>query len=214
MGGYQLELVSEFLDLGILLDPQLNFKKHITMIINKSRGVLAFIKRWSKEFNEPLITKRLYTSLVRPILEYGSIIWDPNMAYLKNNIESVQKQFLLFCLGNSTWNPNINLSPYTTRLSIIKLPTLESRRKMLNVAFLINLINGSVCSDFLLGHITFSISWRFTRNFIPLYLQIFHNSYANADPFRKLCIDFNNFYNLVDFSTNVNQIKRYNIVFK
>ena len=42
--GYQLELVDNFLDLGVLLDPKLNFILHITMTVNKARSVLSFIK--------------------------------------------------------------------------------------------------------------------------------------------------------------------------
>jgi len=37
--------------------------------VNKGMSVLGFIKRWSKEF-DPYTTNFLFTSLVRPILEY------------------------------------------------------------------------------------------------------------------------------------------------
>jgi len=36
-------------------------------MVNKARGVLAFIKRWSKEFDDPYVTKTLFILLVRPI---------------------------------------------------------------------------------------------------------------------------------------------------
>ena len=49
-GDYQLESVKTILDLGVLLDAKLEFSQHVTMTINKARGVLAFIKRWAKEF--------------------------------------------------------------------------------------------------------------------------------------------------------------------
>lgn len=213
LGDCQLELVKDILDLGVLLDSKLDFIKHITSMINKARGVLAFIKRWAKEFTDPEITKQLYTSLVRPIIEYGSIIWDPDYDVHINRIESVQKQFLLFCLGNSTWNPSIPLPPYSVRLERVKLPTLESRRKMLNITFLVNLLNGNVCSEFLLNNVKFNVPQRSTRNFTPLYLQVFHTNYANSDPFRRICKDFNEMYNFIDFSLSVNVIKRSIILF-
>lgn len=72
-----LDAVDTFLDLGILLDSRLNFRSHISLTVNKATGVLGFMKRWCKEFADPYVTKQLYTSLVRPILEYGSVIWDP-----------------------------------------------------------------------------------------------------------------------------------------
>ena len=64
-----LDRVFEIKDLGIILDPKLKFDSHISFMVNKAINVLGFIKRWSKEFNEPYTTKTLYPSLVRPIPE-------------------------------------------------------------------------------------------------------------------------------------------------
>lgn len=213
LGRHQLELVNFFLDLGILLDTKLNFISHINSTINKARGVLAFIKRWGKEFTDPYITKQLYTSLVRPILEYGSIIWDPQYNVHSDRIESIQKQFLLFCLRHLHWNPNIELPSYNSRLALIRLPTLKSRRTMLNVTFLVNLINGNTSSEFLLRNINFNVPHRPTRHFIPLYLQFIRENYADLEPFRRICRDFNLLYNFIDFSTNLNVIKCNIIIF-
>lgn len=207
LGDYRLEIVENFLDLGILLDNKLNFVSHITMMINKARGVLAFIKRWAKEFDDPYVTKQLYISLVRPILEYGSIIWDPYYNIHIQRIESVQKQFLLFCLRGLPWNPDINLPSYIDRLKLIKLPTLSSRRTMLNVTFMINIINGEVCSEFLVNNVTFNVPQRFSRHFKPLYVKHVSTNYAQADPLRRLFCEFNNLYEIIDFSLSTNVIK-------
>ena len=51
--GYELELVDNFLDIGVLLDPKLNFIPHITMTVNKARSV----KRWANESNDPYVNK-------------------------------------------------------------------------------------------------------------------------------------------------------------
>lgn len=213
LGGHQLEQVDVFLDLGILLDAKLSFTSHINMMVNKARGVLAFIKRWAKEFTDPYITKQLYTSLVRPILEYGSIIWDPQYNIHIDHIESIQKQFLLFCLRSLPWNPAANLPSYPSRLALIKLPTLESRRTMLNVSFLLNLIYGDVCSEFILRNISFNVPQRPTRYYQPLSIPYFRTNYANADPLRRICNNFNDLYQYIDFSLNVNVIKSNIILF-
>lgn len=176
------------------------------MTANKARGVLGFIKRWAKEFTDPYITKQLYMSLVRPILEYGSIIWDPVYKIHIESIESVQKQFLLFCLRGLPWNP-LNLPSYIGRLALIKLPTLKSRRTMLNVSFLVNLINGDICSDFLISNVTFNVPVRCTRYFHPISITFFRSNYANADPLRRICCEFNKLYQFIDFSVNTNVIK-------
>lgn len=144
---------------------------------------------------------------MRPILEYGSVVWDPCYAVHINNIESVQKQFLLFALRSLPWNSTVNLPPYTSRLALIKLPTLKSRRTMLNVTFLLNLINGDVRSELLLSRISFNVPQRPSRYFSILHLQYFRENYANSEPFRKICCDFNKLYTLIDFSSNVNLVK-------
>ena len=205
---YELESVDEFLDLGVLLDCKLSFNSHVIQIVNKAKGVLGFLKRWGKEFNDPYVSKHLFTSLVRPILEYASVVWDPQYEVHVKKIESVQKQFLLFCLRNLPWNPNINLPSYKSRLQLIDLPSLENRRKYMNIKFVINLVNGSINSEFLLRKIEFAVPIRSSRNFIPLKIKYFRTNYANFDPMRYTCNQFNIFYPYIDFSVNPIRIKR------
>ena len=202
-----LESVDLFSDLGILLDHRLNFRPHISMTINKAYGVLGFMKRWSKEFSDPYITKRLYTSLVRPILEYGSIIWDPCYTIHINFVESVQKQFLLFCLRGLGWNSRA-LPSYKSRLNLIKLPSLKSRRTLLNISFLLSLFHGNINSNYLLSRIQINIPSRPTRNFMLLKINYYRSNYANNDPFRRLCDQFNEFYHIIDLSESKENLKR------
>jgi len=68
-------------DLVVLLDPRLKFADHISSVVNKTRGEFGLIKRWSKEFDDPYITKSLFISLVRPILECGSPVWSPQYGF-------------------------------------------------------------------------------------------------------------------------------------
>lgn len=206
LNGHILNKVDAVSDLGILLDAKLNFIQHISLTVNKARSVLGFIKRWAKEFNDPYVTKQLYTSLVRPILEYGSIIWDPTYNVHINTVESVQKQFLLFCLRGLHWNTQ-NLPSYNSRLALIKLPTLKSRRTMLNVTFVLNLIKGNVSSQFLLSNICFNVPSRPTRNFLPLSIQVYRANYANWDPLIRIFSDFNKYYKFVDYSQSLNSVK-------
>lgn len=203
----ELDSVEFFLDLGILLDHRLNFRPHISMAINKAYGVLGFMKRWSKEFSDPYVTKQLYTSLVRPVLEYGSIIWDPCYTIHINLVESVQKQFLLFCLRGLRWNYR-TLPSYKSRLALIKLPTLKSRRTMLSISFLLSLLRGDIDSNFLLSRIQINIPSRPTRNYKFLNINYSRFNYANNDPFRRLCDQFNGVYHIIDLSENKESLKR------
>ena len=142
------------------MDIRLRYDVHI-------KGVLAVVKRWAKELNDPYVTKLLYTSLVRPILEYGSPLWNPKYNSFSDRIESVQKQFLLFTLRNLRWRREIRLPPHSDRLNLIDLPILKNRRTMLGIVFINSLINGNVDASYLLGKLNLNIPMRVSRHFSP-----------------------------------------------
>jgi len=208
-----LETVTEFRDLGILVDSKLRFNLHIQHIVNKSKSLLGFMKRWSKEFMDPYITKLLFTSIVRPTLEYASPVWNPHYSAYSDMIESVQKQFLLFALSHFNWNPHMNLPPYEARLKLIRLPTLHSRRTTANVLFLHKLLSGDIDCPTLLNRISINVPvnperlQRTQRRYIPVYLNTCLTNYADNEPFRSICKDYNNLYELVCFSKSFNEIR-------
>lgn len=58
--------------------------------------MLVFVLRLFKELKTQFILKILYCSLVRPILEYEAIIWDPYAFSDTDQLEKVQWRFLGF----------------------------------------------------------------------------------------------------------------------
>lgn len=208
IGDSVLENVYSFCDLGITLDTKLNFNMHIDACVSKSSNLLGFIKRWSREFDDPYLSKHLFTSLVRPILEYGSLVWSPFYSCHIKRIESVQKQFLLFALRNLAWNPDINLPPYLHRLALINLPTLERRRTMLDICFMVKLINGEINSPYLISNLKFNVPFRVSRNFVPLNLPAIKCNYEELNPIFKLSKNFNKFYNSFSITDSIVSIKR------
>lgn len=170
---------------------------------------MGFIKRWSKEFDDPYITKILFISLVRPSLEYACVVWSPYYNVYIDRIESIQKKFLLFALRGLGWNQSESLPPYENRLKLIDLPTLERRRYMLRSIFIIKLINGQVDSTFLLSKIRFNIPSRATRNFRPLKLSISRSNYDYYNPVRTLCLLYNDLFIHLPFFEPLNKVKKY-----
>jgi hypothetical protein len=71
INGTTLEKVNEIKYLRVIMDGRMSFLLHIETIISKSSRMLGFIKRISREFRDPYTHKTLYTSLVRPNLEYA-----------------------------------------------------------------------------------------------------------------------------------------------
>ena len=80
---HNLTQVSEEKDLGVTVDEKLNFYKHIEGKINKANQMLGIIRRTFK-YIDTTIFNLLYKSLVRPHVEYASVIWSPHTKKYQN----------------------------------------------------------------------------------------------------------------------------------
>ena len=81
----------------------MNWVDQVNYTAQKAWKALHFVMRVLKEGNRN--TKRVaYTSLVRPILEYGSACWDPCRVQ-KNALDQVQKEVAQFTnhINDSDW---------------------------------------------------------------------------------------------------------------
>ncbi|MEW8548508.1 MAG: reverse transcriptase domain-containing protein, partial [Candidatus Thiodiazotropha sp.] len=86
--------------LGIYLDEKLSFKKHIEVVAQKASkclGMLREIKGIAKVSSKNLI--QLYTSLVRPVIEYGGMIWQVASSDDLRALRVVQRKSLALCLN-------------------------------------------------------------------------------------------------------------------
>ena len=81
--------------LGITISETLNWKTHILDVKNKANKTLGCIKRNLHSCPER-VKVQAYTSLVRPILEYGSTAWDRYRMYQKSWLEQVQRRAARF----------------------------------------------------------------------------------------------------------------------
>ena len=87
INGIQIEDVTEEKDLGIIISEDMKQRKHITEIVKRANKLLGMIRR-SITCKNIQVIMNLYKSLVRPILDYGSAIWNP---YLKQDIIKLEK---------------------------------------------------------------------------------------------------------------------------
>ena len=79
---------------------------------------------------------------------------------------------------------------------------------MINVTFLMKILQGNIHSESLLNRIGMNVPNRCTRNFELLQIQYYRTNYANNDPLRRLCIQFNKLYHIIDLSENTDCLKR------
>ena len=71
------------------------------------------------------IKEAAYKGLVRPVLDYGSSVWDPPGVVLQEELESVQKRAARFVTGNY----NYETGSMTGILGQLKWESLKKRRK-------------------------------------------------------------------------------------
>ena len=63
-------------DFGVQVDPELKFDQHVELLTNKANRILGLFRRSSTFLDGPT-TKKLYSSLVRPNLEYRNVTGAP-----------------------------------------------------------------------------------------------------------------------------------------
>ena len=85
--------------------------------------------------------KTAYISLVRSVMEYGSIIWDPYLTCDIEKLERVQRQAACFITGDYHSREEGSV---TKKLETLELETLERRRSSCRLVFLFKVVEGLV----------------------------------------------------------------------
>ena len=129
----KIQLVQEEKDLGVIFDSKLKFDKHINTKVNIANRNLGLISRNFTYMNLDIFLK-LYKALVRPHLEYASVIWAPRYKKDIITIENVQRRATKMI-------KSIKDLAYGNRLRKLGLPTLEYRRKRADMIQVFKIIN-------------------------------------------------------------------------
>ena len=98
----------------------------------KANSNLAFLRRNLRCFPQDC-RKSAYISLVRSLLDYGSIIWDRHLKQDIDELERVQRQAVRFITGDYKTRKE---SCVTRMLETLELPSLEQRRSFNRLVFL------------------------------------------------------------------------------
>ena len=138
--GTLIELNTSHSDLGILFDSQLKFHDHIAQVTTKANRVLGLIKKYFDYLN-PIMLTHLFSTLVRPILEYNNAIWGPHYALDQRKIEKVQQRATHLL-------PQLQDKSYSERLTLLSLPSLLYRRLRGDLIFLYKILNNNFNTDF------------------------------------------------------------------
>ena len=99
--GTVLENVESIKYLGVTITKDLKWNTHNHNVCTKANRTLGFLRR--NLFSCPQDVREaayMYKGLVRPILKYGSSVWDPHYEGLIDDLEKVQKRAARFVTRN------------------------------------------------------------------------------------------------------------------
>ena len=131
---FQLQQVSSVKFLGVLLTSDLTWSQHIDKVCSKTRKLIGLFYRRFYYCN-PELMLQLYKSLIRPLHEYASQVWDPHLLKDVNKLENTQKFALKVCQKN--WSAS-----YEDLLYSANIPTLSDQRKTAKLCHLYKIIYG------------------------------------------------------------------------
>ena len=76
---------------GVTLTDDLKWDQHINNICDKANRTIRFLRR-NLSIGATSLKERAYFTLVRPLVEYASTVWDPYTQTLIQKIEMVQRR--------------------------------------------------------------------------------------------------------------------------
>ena len=112
---------------------------HTSEIIHKANNVLGTIKRTFNSRDTNLI-RLLYTTLVRPILDNSSTIWNPHQMGVIRELENVQRRATKLI-------PSLQNLTYSERLQNLNLLGLSYRRNRMDLIMTYKILNENVLVD-------------------------------------------------------------------
>lgn len=182
--------VLECSDLGVIVEPDLSYRKHIDTIIAKSFSLLGFIRRMCSNMQDPFTLKSLYCALVRSNLEYALVVWHPHYQVHIDRIERIQRKFTRFALRCMNWN-NSNMPPYNVRCQLLSLESLHRRRINANIFFIYDLIENNIDAPLLKNQLPFNNREIILRNPSYFYIPQRRTNYGCNEPIIRMCRIFN-----------------------
>lgn len=144
----KLTRVNKFKDLGVIFCSSLSPVEHIAFVSSRASSLLGFVCRSSRDFNSSASLIALYKTLVRPVMEYASVLWNP---HLKTHIESLDRIQARF-VRVAALRLGFRYGEISSREleELFDLQPLSERRRNSDVIFLFKIINSLIeCPEIL-----------------------------------------------------------------
>ena len=138
LDNHTLEQVSDNPYLGITISDNLKWHSHISKTTKKANSILGFIRRNLRQCHSSL-KETAYKSLIRSILDYSAVVWDPYLKGDIQNIENIQRRAARFVKNDYS-----KTSSVTSMLRDLKWQPLAERRRDQRLCLLLKIISGLV----------------------------------------------------------------------
>lgn len=126
--------------LGVQINDTLTWSEHVEQIAKRASSSLGLLRR-NLRFCPINSRKLAYVSLVRSIMEYSSVVWDPHFQKDIDRLEAVQRRGARFVTQDyKTRTPGC----VTSMLDKLDLPALQTRRTNQRLAFFYKIVGGQL----------------------------------------------------------------------
>ena len=139
--GTTLKIAETAKYLGLNIDKKLSWNHHINSITKKANSTIAFLRR-NISTCPSTIKSKCYTTIVRPILEYACVVWDPTTDKYIKQLEMVQRKAARVVVGEYRTTSSV-----TRIIEKLHWPTLQQRRKQAKTTMLFKITKGLVDVD-------------------------------------------------------------------
>ena len=106
--GQSLESVSSTKYQGCRFTSDLRWNDHVNNICNMANRTIGFLKR-NLNIGSTKVKENAYQTLVRPIVEYASPVWDPYLKTEIDRLEMVQRRGARYVFNKHDNHSGVNL---------------------------------------------------------------------------------------------------------
>jgi hypothetical protein len=123
LNGTQVNEVESHCHLGVDIENTFTWQSHIKRIASKGNKCVGLMRRASRDLPRSCLEK-LYLTMVRPILEYGGVLFDNSPDLHLKPLDKVQREAALVCTGAYRHTKTVNL------MKELGWDTLGTRREL------------------------------------------------------------------------------------
>ena len=203
--GHEIASVEQEEDLGVIISKDLKSTKQCIKVEKKAQKLVGYIKRQFKHRDKETVLQ-LYTSIVRPHLEYAVQFWSPTLVKDINRLESVQARAtkLIHSIRNFG---------YQRRLENLNMFDLKTRRLRGQLIEAFKILKGKINMDHtnlftLSGNQTRSNGWKVELKRFNTSLCGNFFSYKIGETWNRLPAEVVNSNSVDEFKTKLDNIIR------